>query len=195
MTTQRACVPADDWGDIIPPYDCVDAEGERVFPGSDNWGAGARRSGRTAATGHAAGAAADPITPTFECVEPSGDGFIAHFGYDNPNSAGVTPLESENYFSPDPRGRNQPTTFQPGSHPDAVKAPFTESSITWHLTGKTASAGQGSTPGEASITVVKNLGPSTDPGKFDLKIDGDEASGVGHGGTTGSVAVDAGGAR
>lgn len=47
-------------------------------------------------------------------------------------------------------------------------------------------------PGEGSITVVKNLSPTDDPGKFDLKIDGqDAASGVGHGGT-GSIAVDAG---
>ena len=47
-------------------------------------------------------------------------------------------------------------------------------------------------PGAGSITVVKNLSPTDDPGKFDLKIDGqDAASGVGHGGT-GSIAVDAG---
>ena len=41
--------------------------------------------------------------------------------------------------------------------------------------------------------MVKRLVPSTDPGKFDLKIDGDvKASAVGDGGTTDSVAVDAG---
>jgi uncharacterized repeat protein (TIGR01451 family) len=47
-------------------------------------------------------------------------------------------------------------------------------------------------PGAGSITVVKNLSPTDDPGKFNLKIDGqDAASGVGHGGTTGPIAVDA----
>ena len=191
---QGPAYPADHWGDIIPPYKWVDAAGEHVFPGSDNWGAGGQAIWENRCNPVTPPKPPpDPITPTFECVEPSGDGFIAHFGYDNPNSAGVTPLESENYFSPDPRGRNQPTTFQPGSHPDAVKAPFTESSITWHLTGKTASAGQGSTPCEASITVVKRLVPSTDPGKFNLEIGGDvKASAVGDGGTTDSVTVDAG---
>ena len=50
-----------------------------------------------------------------------------------------------------------------------------------------------STRCKATITVVKRLVPSTDPGKFDLKIDGDaKVSAVGDGGTTDSVAVDAG---
>ena len=68
--------------------------------------------------------------------------------------------------------------------------------MTWHLTGKTASAGQAVEPCEASITVVKRLVPSTDPGKFDLKIDGDvKASAVGDGGTTDSSPSTPDGAR
>ena len=47
-------------------------------------------------------------------------------------------------------------------------------------------------PVEGSITVIKNLVPTDDPGRFDLKIDGeDAASGVGDGGTT-TIAVRAG---
>jgi uncharacterized repeat protein (TIGR01451 family) len=46
-------------------------------------------------------------------------------------------------------------------------------------------------PGASSITVVKNLSPTDDPGRFDLKIGEDAASGVGHGGTK-TIAVPAG---
>ena len=101
---QRACIPADDWGDIIPPYPYVDKNGEpQIFPGR-NW---------------------------------STDG---------------------------------QAIWENGCKPVRPPEP----------------------PGAGSITVVKNLSPTDDPGKFDLKIDGqDAASGVGHGGT-GSIAVDAG---
>ena len=44
-----------------------------------------------------------------------------------------------------------------------------------------------------TLTVVKDLSPSADPGKFNLLIDGvAEASGVGGGGTTGAVTVNTG---
>ena len=178
--------------DIIPSYLYVDSSGNpQTFPGR-NWSAENQAIWQNNCK-PVAPPSPDPITPIFECVEPSGSGFIAHFGYANPNGTDVTPLESENYFSPDPRGRNQPTTFQPGLHADAVKAPFTEDSITWNLTGKTESAGGGSPRCKATITVVKRLVPSTDPGTFDLEIDGEvKASAVGDGGTTDAVAVDAG---
>src|SRR5262249_40815211 len=48
---------------------------------------------------------------------------------------------------------------------------------------------------QASITIVKLLEPENDPGRFSLEIDGEVAGGassVGNGGTTGSIAVDAG---
>ena len=178
--------------DIIPSYLYVDSSGNpQTFPGR-NWSAENQAIWQNNCK-PVAPPSPDPITPIFECVEPSGSGFIAHFGYANPNGTDVTPLESENYFSPDPRGRSQPTTFQPGLHGDAVKAPFTEDSITWNLTGKTESAGGGSPRCKATITVVKRLVPSTDPGTFDLEIDGEvKASAVGDGGTTDAVAVDAG---
>src|SRR5262249_13780478 len=48
---------------------------------------------------------------------------------------------------------------------------------------------------QASITVVKQLNPSGDPGRFNLEIDGETAGtggAVGDGGTTGTIAVDTG---
>ena len=47
-------------------------------------------------------------------------------------------------------------------------------------------------PGSGSIEVVKNLSPTDDPGRFNLKIGETEKSGVGHGGTTGEVTVEPG---
>ncbi|HWT56204.1 MAG TPA: SdrD B-like domain-containing protein [Candidatus Microsaccharimonas sp.] len=47
-------------------------------------------------------------------------------------------------------------------------------------------------PGEAKLTVIKSLVPSTDSGRFDLSIDGTtDASNVGDGGTTGTQIVTA----
>jgi len=46
---------------------------------------------------------------------------------------------------------------------------------------------------KAKLEVVKSLSPTNDPGLFDLKIDGTtDATGVGNGGSTGTVEVDAG---
>ena len=42
----------------------------------------------------------DPLTPIVKCVEVGADGgFLAHFGYDNPNSTSVV-SPFENAFSP-----------------------------------------------------------------------------------------------
>jgi len=187
--------PADDWGDIIPPYPYEDAGGKpQTFPGR-NWsseGQAIYQNGCNPVTPPEP-PSPDPITPIFECVEPSGSGFIGHFGYDNPNDTAVNPSSDQNYFSPGDTDRGQPTAFAPGRHDDVVKAGFTGGSITWHLTGNTAEASESSTRCKATITVVKRLVPSTDPGTFDLKIDGKvKATAVGDGGTTDSVTVDAG---
>ena len=67
--------------------------------------------------------------------------------------------------------------------------------MTWHLTGNQVTATAGSTRCQGSITIVKILNPKTDPGRFNLEIDGQTAGGaarVGDGGTTGTVAVDSG---
>jgi hypothetical protein len=76
-----------------------------------------------------------PLTPILECVEStSGGGFLAHFGYDNPNSDPVVaPLE--NAFMPPPANRGQPTVFKPGRVKDAFQVESDGSSLTWTLTG------------------------------------------------------------
>jgi hypothetical protein len=84
------------WGDIIPPYAYVDANGQtQTFPGYSwtnegqaTWGNGCDLVEPPQPP------QPPPITPFLQCVEPSGDGLIAHFGYDNPNDAAVTPTSS-----------------------------------------------------------------------------------------------------
>jgi hypothetical protein len=181
--------PAADWGDIIPPYTYVDAAGvTQTFPGY-NW----TPEGQ-AIWENDCKPGKSPLTPMLECVEPAANGgFLAHFGYDNPNSSPIVD-PFENAFSPEPADRGQPTTFQPGRVKDAFQV---ESSggLTWMLTGNQVTATSNSTPCQGSITIVKILHPSDDPGRFNLEIGGQTAGGaehVGDGATTGSVAVSAG---
>jgi uncharacterized repeat protein (TIGR01451 family) len=177
--------------DIIPPYPYVDADGQpQTYPGK-NWG----EEGQAIWENRCApvAPAPEPITPLFECVERSGGQFVAHFGYDNPNGSSVAPPSNANYFSPDPADRGQPSSFAPGRHDSAFGATFTGGSITWNLTGNAVSVDESSARCQGTITVVKNLVPGTDAGRFDLELDGVvKASAVGDGGTTGSVPVDAG---
>jgi hypothetical protein len=185
--------PADDWGDIIPPYEYVDSDGKTQEFKGYNWSAEGQAIYNNDC--NPPPPPAKPLTPSFECVEPSGNGFLAHFGYTNPNDFVVEPPASENFFSPDPPSRDQPTRFAPGTQADVVQAASSGEAITWHLTGNSAGADAGSTPCQGSITVVKQLEPNDDPGRFNLEIDGKVAGGasaVGHGGTTNAVTVDAG---
>ena len=70
------------------------------------------------------------------------------------------------------------------------------SDLTWNLTGKSVTASSGSNRcAGGSLTVNKHLLPANDPGRFNLKIDGNiegEGSEVGDGGTTGTIAVPSG---
>jgi hypothetical protein len=181
--------PAADWGDIIPPYTYMDSNGAtQTFPGY-NWTAQGQ-----AIWQYECNTGRDPLTPILECVEADPAGFLAHFGYDNPNSGAiVSPVE--NAFSPAPADRGQPTVFQPGRVKDAFQVESDGAALTWTLTGNQVTASKESKPCQGSITVVKILHPSDDPGRFNLEIDGAGAGGaaaVGDGGTTGTVAVSAG---
>ena len=188
--------PAPDWGDIIPPYVWVDKDGDtHGYPGY-NWGDDGQAIWQNGCepTTPPEPPAPDPITPYVQCIEPHGSGFLAHFGYDNPNSASVTPPQDQNVFDPAPANRSQPTTFDPGHHDDAVAADFS-GSLTWKLTGKSATANDSSPRCPGSITVVKHLVPADDPGRFDLKIDGQvrgTGAAVGDQGTTGTISGPAG---
>ena len=182
--------PAADWGDIIPPYSYVDANGDtQVFPGY-NWSPEGQ-----AIWQNDCAPGLDPLTPIVECVEAGSDGgFLAHFGYSNPNADAIS-VPFENVFDPLTADGLQPTTFQPGRVVDAFQVHSHGESLTWHLTGNQATASQGSKHCAGSITIVKILNPRSDPGTFNLEIDGQTAGGaarVGDGGNTGTVAVDAG---
>ena len=191
MTTQGPVFPAADWGDIIPPYDYVDDKGvTQIFPGY-NWTPRGQ-----AIWENGCEAALRVLVPMLECVDAApGGGFLAHFGYQNPNPDPVV-APFENTFVPDPANRGQPTVFEPGRVKDAFQAASTGSALTWRLTGNRVTASRDSKPScRGSITIVKVLHPSNDPGRFHLEIDGVTAGGataVGDGGTTGTIAVNPG---
>jgi len=182
--------------DIIPPYTYVDKNGDtQAYPGK-NWddeGQAIWENGCKPVVPPEP-PKPRPISPYVQCIEPHGSGFLAHFGYDNPNDGPVTPPSDENAFDPPPPGRGQPTTFEKGRHDDAVAADFS-GSLSWKLTDREATANESSPRCQGSITVFKHLVPADDTGRFDLKIDGQvEGTGaaVGDQGTTGTIAVDAG---
>ncbi|HEX4525442.1 MAG TPA: hypothetical protein VH108_01720 [Gaiellaceae bacterium] len=182
--------PGADWGDIIPPYSYVDDNGvTQIFPGY-NWSPEGQAIWEYDCT-----PGREPLIPIVECVETKpGGGFLAHFGYQNPNPDPVV-SPAENTFVPDPADRGQPSVFQPGRVKDAFQVDSTGSALTWELTGNQVTAAGDSKPCQGSITIVKALHPSDDPGRFNLEIDGvtaGDAASVGDGGTTGSIAVTAG---
>ena len=182
--------PAQGWGDIIPPYDYVDAAGvPQVFPGY-NWSPEGQ-----AIWQNGCGPGPAPLTPIVECIEPgAGGGFLAHFGYDNPNADPVAD-PPDNVFDPLSSDGEQPTVFGPGRVEDAFQVHSDGGDVVWKLTGNRATASKSSPHCQGSITTVKVLNPATDPGRFNLEIDGAVAGGavkVGDGGTTGTIAVDSG---
>ena len=181
--------PAANWGDIIPPYTYVDRDGDtKTFPGY-NWSPQGQAIWELGCS-----PPPKPLTPLVECVEAgSGDGFLAHFGYENPNPEITVPFE--NVFDPLSANGLQPTRFEPGRVEDAFQVPSRGEPLTWHLTGKTVTATANSNGCKGSITIIKVLNPKSDPGRFNLEIDGVTAGGaasVGDGGNTGTVAVSAG---
>lgn len=187
--------PAAGWGDIIPPYQYIDENGQlQTFPGY-NWteqGQAIYQNGCEPPNPPKP----KPLTPTLRCVEATAGGLLAHFGYVNPNSTTIEPPSTENVFSPDPADRGQPTSFASGSKADVVQVSLNGGPVTWHLTGNQQTASSESTrcPG-GSITVNKQLLPADDKGRFSLKIDGNVQGGaveVGNGGTTGTIAVSGG---
>ena len=181
--------PAAKWGDIMPPYTYIDAEGRtKAFPGY-NWGTEGQTIWQLGCT-----PGLQRLTPFVECVEPGPrDGFLAHFGYDNPNRE-IT-VKFENVFDPLSANGLQPTEFAPGRVEDAFQVLSSGEDLTWHLTGNQATATADSTRCGGSITIMKILNPRSDPGRFNLEIDGEiagDGASVRDGGDTGTVAVETG---
>ena len=87
-------------------------------------------------------------------------------------------------------------TSHSGPHVDHVQVESQDGTpLTWTLTGIAATASLDSDSCGGSITIIKRLDPSDDPGRFFLEIDGAPAGDgrpVGDGGTTGTIAVTAG---
>ena len=108
--------PAADWGDIIPPYSYLDENDVvQVFPGY-NWSAEGQAIWQNGCE-----PGPSPLTPIVECVEARpGGGFLAHFGYDNPNDETIV-APFENVFDPLSADGQQPTSFQPGRVQDAFQ--------------------------------------------------------------------------
>ncbi len=183
--------PAQGWGDIIPPYTYVDAAGAtKVFPGY-NWS----QEGQAIWQADCGPGGPEALTPFVECIEPgAAGGFLAHFGYDNPNTDPVAD-PPDNVFDPLLKDGEQPTVFGPGRVADAFQVTSDGGDLTWKLTGNRATASASSTHCQGSITIIKVLNPATDAGRFNLEVDGAIAGGaakVGNGGTTGTIAVDSG---
>jgi uncharacterized repeat protein (TIGR01451 family) len=183
--------PAPNWGDIIPPYNYGDGQ---TFPGY-NWSEQGQAIYGNGCDLPPQPPQPKPLRPILHCVEATDGGFLAHFGYDNPNDTTIEPQPSENFFSPGDPNRGQPTSFGPSPNRDKFQVSWDGSALTWHLTGNEVTASSESTPCVGSITVTKQLLPADDPGHFSLKINGNiqgGASEVTNGGTTGTIAVSTG---
>jgi uncharacterized repeat protein (TIGR01451 family) len=142
----------------------------------------------------------ETVTPTLECVLfKDGQPDVAYWGYDNTNGHPVTiPIGAENTF--DPASANAPgkppTTFLDGRHEGAFTTNFDASgvnSLTWHLTGGTATASAGSEScNSTTIEVRKVTVPANDPGRFTLLVNNAPVATGGHGTTSGHLAIGTG---
>ena len=189
--------------DVIPPYPFLSPNGaseEKAYEGK-NWDKDGQARWQNGCQGGVLPPPDEPIVPTVRCVEQvDGGGLLAHFGYDNPADTTATIMYGDrNYVRQVPGERlsvGQPQEFAPGPHLDVLQVQFgADGGVEWVLDGTTAHADQDSKACGASITIVKSLDPDTDPGRFNLTINGNvrgTGGAVGNGGTTGTVAVDAG---
>ena len=197
-TTPARSIPAKDWGDIIPPYPYIDKNGKlQIFPGY-NWSPEGQAIWQNGCEPpHPPDPPTPkPITPILECVENLGGGkFLAHFGYNNPNRRPSSRRRARTASRRRRTNRGQPNAFASGRVADAFQAELGGGALTWSLTGNTVTASSDSPRCGGSITIVKKLVPPDDPGRFNLKIDGEVAGGaaaVGDQGTTGTIQVPSG---
>jgi predicted extracellular nuclease len=80
--------------------------------------------------------------PIVECVTINGNSFTARFGYLSANLYDVViPLGPNNFFSPAPEDRGQPTLFRPGLQLNVFSATHSgNGTLTWNLNGLEATA-------------------------------------------------------
>jgi hypothetical protein len=123
-------------GDIIPPFDYVDQSGQtQHYPGK-NWDTsqiGVWENGCNSSTTTAAPTTStEPTTTTpapsvpiglfVDCVVNHARTYDAVYGYTNDNrTEQIVPVGLSNTFLSAPGNRGQPTTFEPGTVPNAVR--------------------------------------------------------------------------
>jgi len=83
----------------------------------------------------------EPVVPILSCgvlAEETEELYVV-LGYHNPNPFAVAlPLGAQNYFSPTPIARGQPTVYQPGLHPTVFVTAFSPDlydHLDWNLDG------------------------------------------------------------
>ena len=163
---QGPVFPGAGWGDIIPPYEYVDDKGlTQIFAGY-NWTPRGQAIWENGCEG-----ALRVLVPMLECVDAApGGGFLAHFGFQNPNpDQVVAPLRTRS--SPTRRIEANRRYLSRAGSMDAFQAASTGPELTWKLTGNQVTASRDSKACRGSITVLKVLDPSNDPGRFRLQID------------------------
>jgi hypothetical protein len=91
--------------------------------------------------------AASTVTGTVSCYWPNADGSTTFSaGYNNTGATTVTiPVGANNYVTPSPQDRGQPTVFAPGSHPNTWAATMTAAELNsnpqWFINGTPTSYG------------------------------------------------------
>jgi hypothetical protein len=88
----------------------------------------------------------NPLTPVLTCMDKvATNTYKAHFGYNNTSARSVqVPIGALNFFVPLPKGQGQPTSFEPGNHPDVFTVNFSTRDgwdrLAWWLSGRRALA-------------------------------------------------------
>jgi hypothetical protein len=88
------------------------------------------------------------VNPFISCIEPFPGGFIANFGYENLDTSFVTvDVGANNFFSPNPANRNQPSIFLPGFFERAFRVTYipdaNNPSLIWTFLGNKVFANAG----------------------------------------------------
>ena len=136
------------------------------------------------------------VSPVLECVVfNQGTPDLAVWGYVNRSGEPVRiPVGADNRFTPAPARRGQPEVFEPGRYVGVFQTPFQAGATTlrWTLSDETATASASSQRCTATVEVRKVVVPASDPGVFELRINGRRLATGGNGTTTGPVVVGVG---
>ena len=110
-------------------------------------------------------AAASSLQPYVTCYWPNADGtYTLDVGYTNTTSSTLTyPVGPQNYVTPNPKDRGQPTVFYPGTHDNVWAPTLTQADLSagadWVVHGAHASASIRSIPQCASKPIPVSGGP------------------------------------